>query len=55
MPRDYLITFTTVSGIVRKKKIRGTSKYDAKRRFYHEYPKCSIIKMEVCEDEDRSN
>ena len=45
MMRKFIVTYRKV--LVHKTvEILATSKYDAKKRFYREYPKYEIIKIE---------
>lgn len=51
MVRKYKIRYFTLGLRAREKEVvlEATSKYDAKQRFYRQYPKCDIIKVEVIE------
>lgn len=53
MLRKYKITYFVSGARYREKEVvlEATSKYDAKQRFYRQYPKCEIIKVEVVEDD----
>ena len=35
--------------------LQASSKYDAKKQFYMQYPKCQITKVEEISDEDRND
>ena len=48
MIKKYKITYRAVLKL-RTVKIEATSKYNAKQRFYHKYPKYEIVKIEVAE------
>ena len=50
MLKKYKITYRAVLKH-RTVEIEASSKYDAKQRFYREYPKYEVIKVEVAEDE----
>ena len=50
MLRKYKITYR-VGLRLRTIMIEATSKYNAKQRFYIQYPKYEIIKTEVIEDD----
>lgn len=50
MLRKYKITYR-VGLRLRTITIEATSKYNAKQRFYVQYPKYEIIKTEVIEDD----
>ena len=49
MLRKYKITYRAVLKH-RTVEIEATSKYDAKQRFYRQYPAYEIVKVEVVEE-----
>ena len=49
MEKEYKIRYKTASGYERTTTVIASSKYDAKKRFYRERPKCEIIKVEAKE------
>lgn len=53
MLKKYKITYIA-SGRQREVVITATSKYDAKQRFYRQYPKCEIVRVEDVSDNNQS-
>ena len=49
MLRKYKITYIALSGRQRELTVEATSKYNAKQKFYFQYPKYEIVKVEEIE------
>ena len=50
MPRKFEITYTALSGYKRKKIYVANSKYDAKQKFYRDFPKYDIVSVKEVRD-----
>lgn len=50
--RTFKVTYLVFGLRTREREVvlEATSKYDAKQRFYRQYPKCEIIRVEVVEE-----
>ena len=51
MEKTFIITYLALSGRERQAKIKAPSKYNAKQKFYLEYPKYQILRIEEKEND----